>query len=74
MKPNTIVELPDGRRGTVCYHGLDGYGIVWGEQQLDVADLPPAEAMLRESYPWARDNGMECVGRDFTRTAELEER
>lgn len=30
MKPGTVVKLPDGREGTVVYHGLDGYGIRWG--------------------------------------------
>lgn len=24
-----------------------------------------AEAMLRESYPWAEQTGMECVGSDY---------
>jgi hypothetical protein len=34
MKPGTVVQLPDGRVGTVVYHGLDGYGIKWGRRKL----------------------------------------
>lgn len=30
----TIVELPDGRRGTTVYNGLDGVGIKWGKHIL----------------------------------------
>jgi len=36
MRPGTIVRLPDGREGTVVYHGLDGYGIQWGNIRADV--------------------------------------
>ena len=39
MKPGTFVRLPDGREGTVVYSGLDGYGIVWGRQDVDVAAI-----------------------------------
>ncbi len=77
MKPGTIIELPDGRRGTVVYHGLDGYGIQWGEVDVDadaiLAGAPlferaplnwkwEPEAMLRESHPSA---GVECVGDNY---------
>ncbi len=78
MKPGTIVELPDGRKGTVVYHGLDGYGIQWGEVDVDVTailagsphfeDAPSdwewyPDAMLRDSDPAA---DMECVGDEYT--------
>ena len=36
MKAGTIVRLPDGREGTVVYHGLDGYGIRWGRIDVDM--------------------------------------
>ena len=36
MKPGTIIRLPDGREGTVTYHGLIGYGIRWGRIKVDV--------------------------------------
>jgi len=39
VKPGTIVRLTDGRVGTVVYHGLDGYGIVWGRRQLAGQDI-----------------------------------
>ncbi len=35
MKAGTIVRLPDGREGTVVYHGLDGYGIRWGRTAIN---------------------------------------
>lgn len=35
MSPGTIVKLPDGREGTVVYHGPDGYGIRWGRISID---------------------------------------
>lgn len=30
MKFGTTIRLSDGREATVVYHGLDGYGVVWG--------------------------------------------
>lgn len=81
MKLGTIVELPDGRRGTMVYHGLDGYGIKWGEHSPDPADFEgthgnlggsaPAnwpwfpDAMLRDDYPAAAAEGVECVGDEY---------
>lgn len=77
MKPGTIVRLPDGREGTVVYHGLDGYGIVWGRHPVNVekilgvqplfddgrmADVPRPEAMLRA--PWDGSE-LPCVGDDY---------
>jgi len=77
MKPGTIIELPDGSIATVVYHGLDGYGIQWGKQQVDVEEIlagdgnandpPPGypwmpEAMLRDPYPSAV---LPCVGEEY---------
>ena len=78
MKPGTIVRLPDGREATVVYHGLEGYGIVWGRQSVDVeaiesctplfgdGDQPPnvpePEALLRK--PWGGEQ-IGCVGDDY---------
>lgn len=62
MIPGTIVQLPDGRLGTVVWHFLDGYGIVWGKRDVDPSDLPEPEAMLRDQYPSAQ---YECVGTDY---------
>ena len=77
MKPGTIVRLPDGREGTVVYHGLDGYGIKWGRHDVDEAKILETcgmfqgapkywpwlpEAMLRDPWPGA---DMECVGDDY---------
>lgn len=77
MKAGTIVRLPDGREGTVVYHGLDGYGIKWGRHSVTLEDLeggnpfnsePPRdgyewepEAMLRKPY----GTPLECVGDDY---------
>jgi len=63
MIPGTVIRLHDGRLGTVVYHNLDGYGIIWGNlPDIDPDDLPEPEAMLREPYPSAE---YECVGKDY---------
>jgi len=65
MKPGAIIELPDGRRGTIVYSWLDGFGFVWGERKVDPTDLPEPEAMLREEHLSLR-LGCPCIGEDFT--------
>lgn len=75
MKPGTLIQLPDGREGTVVYHGLDGYGIKWGRHVVPVDELKRCEAgdewapdaMLRDPYPHAIKNGIECVGEEYER-------
>ena len=79
MRPGTFIRLPDGREGTVVYHGPDGYGIKWGCLQVDekvirraqslFSTAPPdwpwsPEAMLRDPYPGAI---LECVGEEYDR-------
>ena len=68
MKANTLVRLPDGRVGRTVYHGLDGYGIKFGEEQHDIANLPKPDAMLRK--PWADNHEYEMVGGDYERVDE----
>jgi hypothetical protein len=77
MKPGTIVRLPDGREGTVVYHSLCGYGIVFGRVAVDVEAIkascplfdgerdervPEPEALLRE--PW-KGAWLPCVGESY---------
>jgi hypothetical protein len=62
MKPGTIVDVANRGLGTVVYHGLDGYGIVWGERTVDENDLPMPEALLRELFATA---DWECVGTEY---------
>lgn len=76
MNAGQIIILPDGRECTVVYHGLDGYGVVFGRQAVDVAAIlaanplfgrerpgvPQPEAMLRDPYPGAE---VECVGTEY---------
>ena len=75
MKPGAIVELPDGRRGTVVYHGGDGYGIKWGEHALTKADIDQIESGIGnlgligvnapdmpEGFQWAPDA---LLGNDY---------
>ena len=79
MKPGTFIRLPDGREGTVVYHGLDGYGIKWGRVRMDEKAILSTqslfgkspedwpwfpEAMLRDPYPSAT---LECVGEEYER-------
>lgn len=73
MKLNTIVKLPDGRIGTICYRHLDGEGGVWGEHQFEMPEggfgdeLPEPEFMLRDKSLQGRVGGeySECVGEDY---------
>lgn len=73
MKLNTIVKLPDGRIGTICYHNLDGSGGVWGQHTFKMPaesfsdELPEPEFMLREKALQGRVGceNSECVGEDF---------
>ncbi len=62
MKPGTIVDVAGRGLATVVYHGLDGYGVVWGEREVDVENLPMPVALLREPFATA---DWECVGDDF---------
>ena len=54
MKLGTIIQLEDGRIGTICWRHLDGEGGVWGEHDFSSVteyfsdDLPAPEFMLRE--------------------------
>lgn len=73
-KIGTIIELPDGRRGTTVYNGLDGIGIKWGEWNIPENEIKGnggcpwpnykwfPDAMLREPYPNA---DLPCVGEKF---------
>lgn len=80
MKLNTLVKLPDGRIGTICYNHLDGAGGVWGEHHFEMPeggfsdDLPEPDFMLREKKVEELLKGgsmgghkstMECVGEDY---------
>lgn len=47
-KPNTIIKLPDGRIGTICYNNLDGCGGIWGEHDFNI---PEGEGSFNEIYP-----------------------
>ena len=79
MKPGTYIRLPDGREGTVVYHGLDGYGIKWGRMRVDADTILRTqplfgrapeewpwfpEAMLRDPYPGST---VACVGEEYER-------
>jgi len=78
MKPGTIIKLPDGRIGTVVYHGLDGYGIIWGAHTVPVEkiletcplfsrDTPP-EMLEYEPQAMLREpytTKIECVGEEY---------
>ncbi len=79
MKAGTIVRLPDGREGTVVYHGLDGYGIKWGRISVDAemigaantlfGDPPPdwpylPDAMLRDPFK-TTGKYLPCIGSDY---------
>ena len=55
MKLNTVIRLPDGREGTICWNHLDGSGGIWGRHRFEMphsgfGDLPEPEFILREAY------------------------
>jgi len=75
MKLNTIVELPDGRIGTICYNHLDGAGGVWGRHQFEMpeggfGELPEPDFMLRDVSLQGKLRGhksdMVCVGEEYS--------
>lgn len=70
MKLNTIIKIPDGRIGTICYNNLDGRGGVWGKHEFQMPlngfgdELPEPEFMLRK--PELKELfGVECVGEEY---------
>lgn len=73
MKLNTVIKLPDGRVGTICYNNLDGVGGMFGLHTFEVPDesfsdkLPEPEFMLREKEMQGRVGGKdsECVGTEY---------
>ena len=77
MKAGTVIKLPDGRVGTICYSNLDGEGGVWDrhdfshiEQNIN-DDWPEPDFMLRKKgvEQLLRKHGhkqdMECVGEEW---------
>ncbi len=79
LRLGTHIRLPDGRIGTVVYHGLDGHGIKFGEHHPNADDFQDAyaifgngpkdwswfpDAMLRKTYKGS-DSSMEYVGDEF---------
>ena len=72
MTLNTLIKLPDGRIGTICYNCLDGAGGVWGEHVFEMpeggfGDLPEPEFMLRNKELEGRVGceKSECVGEEY---------
>ena len=72
MRPGTVVKLSDGRVGTVVYHGLDGYGIVWGNRKVDVELVLSADSLFRRPPPgYPRDLFPEAMLREPYEGADL---
>lgn len=77
MKLNTIIKLPDGRIGTICWNNLDGSGGVWGRCLFAMpkggfgGDLPVPDFMLRPKSlerilkKAGHKSDIECVGEDY---------
>jgi len=80
MELNTLIKLPDGRIGTICYNHLDGTGGIWGEHRFEMPeegfnnDLPEPDFMLRDKKVerllkggglGGHKQSMECVGEDY---------
>ena len=79
MKAGTIIELPDGRIGTVVYNSLDGVGIKWGVHNITINDIQGSGNLFNNEevdddydlYPDAMlrsaysGTDLECVGEDF---------
>ena len=76
MKPNTIIKLPDGRVGTMCWNHLDGAGGIWGQHHFEMPEggfgiFPAPEFMLREPevknllVKLGHRPDIECVGTEY---------
>ena len=77
MKLNTVIKLPDGREGTMCWNHLDGAGGVWGRHHFAMPldgfsnSLPRPDFMLREPkvkeilIDMGHKPDLECVGHDY---------
>jgi len=78
MRPGTVIRLPDGRIGTICYNNLDGEGGVWGRFNPAGIPLgfndqwPEPDFLLREKEVeeiiqkrWGGKKKIECVGTEF---------
>ncbi len=49
---NDVIKLPDGRVGTVVYHGLDGEGIKFGIHNVPLEDLEGTSGgLFRDDLP-----------------------
>jgi len=77
MKVGIVVELPDGRRGTVVYNGLDGVGIKWGEHKVTDDDIEGVGGLgvIGVNEPVASDDyeyKAEAMLRESYPSAELE--
>lgn len=58
MKIGTLVKLNDGTIGTVVYHGLDGYGIIYGKQTVDKSIIEKQNPLFGKApngYPYYPD-------------------
>lgn len=88
MKPGTIIRLPDGREGTVTYHGLDGYGIMFGRHEIDMTrylNTNPLFGEAPENWPYHPNAmlrkpdvkhlfpRMECVGEEYVLVKDSED-
>ena len=51
MKPGTIIKLPDGRIGTIVYHGLTGYGFIWGKHEVPIDKILETCPLWEKSIP-----------------------
>ena len=79
MKAGTIIQLPDGRVGTVVYNSLDGVGIKWGRHTITMDDIQGHGGLFENDeasddyqyYPEAMLRNqypsatLECVGEQF---------
>ena len=71
MKAGTVIKLPDGKVGTICWHHLDGYGGVFGKHEIKQqresfsSYYPKPEFMLRSKDVQHLFPDMECVGEEY---------
>ena len=75
MKRGTIIQLPDGRVGTICYNNLDGVGGAWQEHVILDANLGGHQAVVGDvtgnglpdiiSKPWTANDNNGLDGKMF---------
>ncbi len=89
VKAGTLIRIPDGREGRIVYNGLDGQGIKFGRDPVDVDAIMRGDSGLFNTSPddpdirrWIPEAMLrdpypsatvECVGEDYEVVKEADD-